>query len=325
MVAIACEQTNPGNLVVSNNVAYWTNYASATSGGAIMSVSTSGGIPKVVEANQDYPWGIATDGTNLYWTNYDQAGANPGTGGPTGLTTATAGAVLQAPIAGGAPKTLASGLTTPFGIATDGTNVYFTAGLANGSGAGAVKKVAVGGTTVTTLDQSLNGPAYITVSGADVYWSNFGGATIRKIASNLTGPGTSVVLACNTAAVTIGPLGLVVNTGGTAVFYADWNNGNIFSVPTTPAGACGLGTKIASDSSLTPWGIATDGTNVYFANQEGSSLESVVVAGGTATKLTTSTIENPTGVAVDANGVYVTGQGTTPGSATGHIWMISPP
>ena len=50
MVALACEQTVPSNVVVHNGVVYWTNYAVDTGGGAIMSVPTTGGVPKVVQA-----------------------------------------------------------------------------------------------------------------------------------------------------------------------------------------------------------------------------------------------------------------------------------
>ena len=41
-----------------------------------MSVPITGGTPTTVVSNQDYPWAIATDGKNIYWTNYDNDGSN---------------------------------------------------------------------------------------------------------------------------------------------------------------------------------------------------------------------------------------------------------
>jgi hypothetical protein len=119
-----------------------------------MSVPVTGGTPTTLVSNQDYPWAIAVDNNNVYWTNYGNSGAVSG-----GMT--TTGAVLQAPIGGGTVVTLAQGLEDPYGIALDAQNVYFTT-----YAGGRVKKVPIGGGTVVVLAEGLNNPCYIAVSGA---------------------------------------------------------------------------------------------------------------------------------------------------------------
>ena len=65
--------------------------------------------PVVLGDMQAGPWGIAIDGSNVYWTNY---------GGGQVKQCAKSGCSLM-------PTTLASGLSSPYGIAIDSTNVYW--------------------------------------------------------------------------------------------------------------------------------------------------------------------------------------------------------
>jgi hypothetical protein len=319
MVALACNQDTPSTIVVSNGVVYWTDY---DTGGSVMSVPTSGGVPHTIAANQDYPWNLAVDDNNVYWTNYNNVNADT-----LGGSTQNA-ALLQTSLAGGTITTLAMGLETPFGIAVDATDVYWTAFATD-----FVKKVPIGGGTVTILANSLNGPTYITASGGEVYWTDYGGGTVKKTSTTIGAPTSGTVLV--PAADNYFPLGLAVN--GSSVYFAansgGPNSGEILSVPT---GGGTVTTIAAGQIQGGPWALTTDATNVYWTNVKGAtnngSLYLAPLAGcGTSTScptdLTPGTegIDAPTGVAVDADGVYVTGTGPTPTSATGHIWRISPP
>jgi hypothetical protein len=305
-VALACGQDTPSNIAVGNGVVYWTNYDGAAStgsnstgsGGAIMSVPAAGGTPTTVVANQDFPWAIAVDGTNVYWTNYDNDGA-------VGGGTTNSGAVLQAPIGGGTVVTLQTGLEDPYGIAVDSTSVYFTT-----YAGGRVKKVPIGGGSVVTLAQGLNEPCYVAVSGGNVFWANYGTGTLQSIATSGTAPGNPTTLATDAAMDNANG----VTVSGSTVFFAASNNpGGIYSVGTT-----GGASQVLASMQDNPWGLANDGTNLYWSNNDNpGDVVSAPIAGGAPTTLATF-LENPTAIAADGTGVYTAGAG-------GHIWRIGSP
>jgi len=303
-VALACNQDTPSGIVVNNGIVYWTNYDAAKSsgnasgsGGAILSVPTGGGTVTTVVPNQDYPWAIAVDGNNVYWTNYDNDGAVGG--GETSM-----GSVLQAPVGGGSVTTLAMGLEDPYGIAVDSNNVYFTT-----YAGGRVKKVPIGGGTVVTLAQNLNNPCYIAVNGSSVYWTNYGDGTLQSIATSGTTPGTPVTLTTDDANDNANGIA----TSGSNIFFAASNDpGGVYSIAATGSTT----PTVLAGKQDNPWGLATDGTNVYWTNNDDpGNLVSVPIVGGTPTTLA-SFLNDPTAVAADSTGVYTAGAG-------GHIWRIT--
>jgi hypothetical protein len=101
-----------GGLATDGLYVYWDN--DKTSGPAVYScflVGGCGGSPptKVVTTGDSLPQGMATDGTHVYWANY-----------------VASGTVMRAPVGGGSPTTLASGVNKPGFVAVDGTSVYWT-------------------------------------------------------------------------------------------------------------------------------------------------------------------------------------------------------
>lgn len=112
--------------------------------------------------NQD-PWGIASDGTYLYWAN-----------------TAT-GSVKKMPIAGlmdgGAATVLAANLDQPHYLALDGTSVYFT----TSSTVGACPLAGCVGNERVLAERQAQ-PYAIAVDDKAVYWVCVSGGTVMKVA-----------------------------------------------------------------------------------------------------------------------------------------------
>lgn len=93
---------------------------------------------------------------------------------------------MSAPLAGGPPTVLASGLSSPTHIAIDSTHVYWTDSVAD-----TVSKVPLGGGTVTVLASGQAEPWGIAIDDKNVYWTNFSGGELKSVP--LTG-GTPTLL-----------------------------------------------------------------------------------------------------------------------------------
>jgi hypothetical protein len=105
---------NAGQLAVQNGNLYFAA-ASPTSGsgGAIFTLPTGGGTPVMLQqVSTGTPYGLITDNNNVYWADNQ---------------TAPGGVYSTPLIMGGSITTLASGLGDPLNLAVDSTNVYVTA------------------------------------------------------------------------------------------------------------------------------------------------------------------------------------------------------
>jgi hypothetical protein len=106
-----------------------------------------------------FPGGIAVDAANVYWSEADATGA-------TSL-------IVRAPLAGGAPFTLASTIPNIGQLAVDDENLYFTDDGGGESGAGTVLYVPkLRGGTPATIATGQSGPAGLAVDATSVYWAN---------------------------------------------------------------------------------------------------------------------------------------------------------
>ena len=108
---------------------------SGSMNGSVVQIPAAGGAATMLVSGPFIPSGVATDATNVYWTE-----------SPTSSPQSN-GSVMAMPMAGGNSMTLTSGQHSPTSIATDGTNVYFTTG-GSSSVPGALMKVPVGGGAV---------------------------------------------------------------------------------------------------------------------------------------------------------------------------------
>ena len=293
------------------------------------------------KATFDQPRGIATDGANLYVADtfnhiirkVDLA---------TSAVTTVAG---QASTSGSQDGT-GTGATFDFptGITTDGTNLFVT-DYDNGT----IRKIVISTGAVTTLAGApghygnldgigpaarLNGPFGITTDGTNLYVADFNAETIRKIVIS-TGAVTTIAGADgvigsadgNGAAASFNsPAG--ITTDGTNLYVTDYDNGTIRKIVistgavTTIAGAPGIYGNLDGIGAAArlngPFGITTDGTNLYVADFNAETIRQIVISSGAVTTMAgTNTIagsadgtgsaalfSGPAGITTDGSHLY---------------------
>jgi hypothetical protein len=124
---LAHKQPSPYSLAIHNGIVYFTN-TSAPGNVLACSVDGCGSSPTLI-ATDISSYGIAVDDSGVYWTTQGPLGAvrmcPPPPGG----------------CPGGTPRTLASGLSYPFGIALTQAAIYWT-NAGTGHNDGAVMKLA---------------------------------------------------------------------------------------------------------------------------------------------------------------------------------------
>ena len=288
-------------------------------------------------ARFDYPMGITTDGTNLYVADeYNNEIRKVVIA--TGAVTTLAGSTLT----GSADGTgSAARFDNPMGITTDGTNLYVADTYNN-----EIRKVVIATGVVTTLAGSttygsVNGtgsaasfhyPCGITTDGTNIYVADAYNNEIRKVViatgvvttlagSTLSGSadGTGSVASFNY------PMGITVD--GTNLYVSDTDNNEIrqvviaTGVVTTLAGSTLSGSTNGTGSAARfdyPMGIATDGINLYVADEYNNEIRQVVIATGAVTTLAGSTtygsvngtgsaasFHYPCGITTDGTNLYV--------------------
>jgi hypothetical protein len=140
-----------GRFAVHSPDVYWAT------GGTIMTGSLFYGGATVLVSGQIGPADVAVDSSNVYWVNQP--------GWDSKNSRATSGAVMQTPIGGGAPVTLADlGAQVPTSIAADATSLYWT------TGDGFVMKMPLGGGAPVALARSQSRASEIVLDSTSVYW-----------------------------------------------------------------------------------------------------------------------------------------------------------
>src|SRR3989338_648445 len=290
---------SPYHIAVDSTNTYWTDYATS---GTVKKVSISGGTVTTLASGLNKPLDIAVDSTNVYWTENNSSGT-----------------VKKVSISGGTVTTLASGLNNPASIAIDSTNVYWT----ENNSSGTVKKVSISGGTVTTLASGLSSPANITVDSTNVYWTEFtttgtvkkvsiSGGTVTTLASGLNYPigiavdSTSIYWAAGdinkivkgeTIAVSDTTTTVATNLMGGSVQGTSLNLTSTNAVVTTFAGSTTSGSTDATGTSARfyyPFGITTDGTNLFAADQYNHIIRKIVISTGVVTTIAGSTTSGST-------------------------------
>jgi len=232
----------------------------------------------------------------------------------------------------------------PDGITTDGTNLYVV-----NNGYNAIRKIVISSGVVTTIagsstgtggfkdgtgsDALFWGPEGITIdpTGTNLYVTDTGNYRIRKIAiatgvvTTLAGSSTAGSSdGTGTAASFRCPKGIVIDPTGTNLYVVDRNNHEIrkivigtgalnsgivstFAGSTTPGSYNAVGTNASFNY---PWGITTDGSNLYVADSYNYKIRKIIIATGAVSNLIVN--DHLTGltmfqdIACDGTNLYVT-------------------
>ncbi len=300
------------------------------------------------------PYGITTDGTNLYVADRDNHLIRK-------IVIATA---VVTTIAGSGGSGQADGTGTaatfdePAGITTDGTNLYIC-DKSNHT----IRKMVIATGVVTTLAGTAdalgttNGtgaaarferPYGITTDGTNLYVADRKNHAIRKIViatgvvTTLAGGTEGDADGTGAAAEFDNPRGLTVVGGN--LYVTDWDNCNIRKIVI----ATGVVTTFAGDNTtvcnettdlvdgigtaahfLKPRGITSDGTNLFVTDYWNSAIRKIVIATAAVTTIAGGTegdadgtgaaaeFDRPSGITTDGRSLFVTdGEYPTDGNQT---------
>jgi hypothetical protein len=149
-------------------------------------------------AHADAPYGLASDATDVYWTE-------------------SGGSVVTAPIARGTAVTLATAQSNPGFLAIDDASLYWV-----NTGNGTVMTLPKSGGTPTTLASEQDNPYGIAVSSMGVFWTNQGG-TVMTVP---TGGGMPTTLASGQKT----PYGIALDA--TSVYWTTYDSkGTVMKLP----------------------------------------------------------------------------------------------
>jgi hypothetical protein len=214
-----------------------------------------GGPVTTLATAQNNPQSIAVDAANVYWTN--KGTANEGTFAPS----YTDGSVMQMPIGGGAPITLANNQLLLGSLAVDATSVYWTNAGTTGDDGQVMKAPIGGGAPATALATGQFLPSGVALDADSVVWLtprlNSDDVTLMKVSK---GGGTATEVATSSALSTDAPFAV----DATTIYCAA--GGDFVKVPTSG------GTPTTFAVGVEAMGFALDDSSVYWTDYGSSKV-----------------------------------------------------
>ena len=245
-----------------------------------------GGNPTVeILSSSYYPDGIVTFGSTVVFTQnvITQNIAEQG--------------LYQIPTSGGVATPLATGLSTPLGLATDGSSIFWVE-----AGLGAIRRIPAGGGSISTVASGLVQPdGRLVVDGAYVCFisNNANNApTLRRVAAS-GGAATDLV----SLPAGFSSSSLVFTVSGGVVYFSDLSTGlyNVNRVsgtggPITKMTASGVGGYTVD--------LAVSGSTLYLADYY-VGVRSLPVSAVGASPTTLVSVAEAGRLAIDGSSLYV--------------------
>jgi DNA-binding beta-propeller fold protein YncE len=282
----------------------------------------------------DHPFGITSDGYNLYIADQVNNKIRKIV-----ISSGTVSTIAGSGTAGSTDSTgVSASFNQPWGITTDGTNIFVADTLNN-----KIRKIVISSGIVTTLAGSgtagsnnatgisatFSHPDGITTDGTNLYVTDSANNLIRKIVissgvvTTLAGSGT----AASGDGTGLGasfktPMG--ITTDGTNLYITDFGSHYIrkveisSTVVTTVAGTGSTGSTNATGTAASfnqPTGITTDGTNLFVADYQNNMIRKIVIPTGAVTLLSGTGLQGSTNGAVLVSSYWLPAAITSDGSS----------
>jgi sugar lactone lactonase YvrE/fibronectin type 3 domain-containing protein len=244
--------------------------------------------------------GVTTDGNSLYLAGMGTSGINK-----FAFLTSSETLVAGGSISGAAPgavdgSALTARFNTPYGITTDGSNLYVA-----DSGNHTIRKIVIATGVVTTLAGTagltgstnaigsaarFNNPTGITTDGTNLYVADTGNNLIRKI---VIADGTVSTVAGGYLGLTYDGTGVGakftaprgITTDGINLYVADTGahiirkvviaTGVVMTIAGNPAVAGNTNGTGSAALFSSPWSVTTDGTSLYVGDFTNSVIRKV--------------------------------------------------
>jgi hypothetical protein len=283
---LASGQKEPRGIALFGEHVYWV-----TASGAVMRVGRTGGAPEQLAAGTKMV-SIAVDATGVFFTDEG------------------AGKVSMVPLAGGAVVDLASGEPSPWGIALDGTNAYYSTSTA-------VRRVRqAGGAAPEDVRTGLPTPRKVVIGSGRVFWLYESATGQAPTVESMLLAGGGPQCHFNGQA---SPHGLAVDS--TSIFHTlhlAAPGGAIRKKPLSET--CATEAKVVGSGLALPFELAVDATTVYWTVDQPNGAVVAVDKQGTAPPRELATgQDSPWGIAVDPS------SGTlywTNGGADGAVMLL---
>jgi hypothetical protein len=221
---------------------------------------------------------LTIDATSVYWASGFQTG----------------GTVWKLPLGGGCPSMLIGSQTSPHGMASDGTNLFF-ANQGTASILGSIQRIPVGGGNATPIATSQSGPLDVVLDATNVYWTNSGDGSVWKSDKLTPSP---IKLA--------GPNGqnhaAFLRVDATNVYFTDSVAGTVNKVPIATGAVTAISAPVTGAGHL-----AIDSTTAYFSSRGSASAALMSIAlsanAGTPNQLVPS-LPSLNGIETDGTSIW---------------------